>query len=517
MQAVFDAINNIFRFITPVSDFLWDFPTNFSWYAALPVLGNFSLAILLLVGSGIFFSFRLGFMQVTHFKKGIKTLTEKKQHETGISPLAAFFLSTAMRIGPGNIIGVTGAIAVGGPGALFWMWVSAFFGMSVAYMEATLAQIFKEKKDDEYVGGLPFYGRKILGNKVWIGAALSILYILYAFCCLPAQGFYVVEAIGAIAGTITGTTFAPTSMLYYITGAAVIVITAFVAFGGIRKVTKITDKMVPVMAVVYIAVVLILIAVNLQRIPYFFASVFGGAFQPQAFFGGVFGTVLAQGVKRGLMSNEAGQGTITMSAAASDSAHPCEQGNVAALGVFLDTIVICTMTGFVVVMAHVWTGADAAAWMAMDKLPKFNASVAELTPGTAFNGIITVLVTLCFAMFAYTCLLGMISFSGIAANRISPKAGFINAVRGLGLAVALFGILSRMAGLELGNLWAFSDLGNILIVYFNIPIVCVGAKYVFCATRHYKKQDGTPFTSAVVGRDDLTVWDEKAKKIKIKR
>lgn len=267
------------------------------------------------------------------------------------------------------------------------------------------------------------------------------------------------------------------------------------------------------MAVLYMVVVLLLIILNFTRIPYFFGSVFAGAFKPDAFFGGVFGTVLAQGVKRGLMSNEAGQGTITMSAAAADAKHPCEQGVIASLGVFLDTIVICTLTGFVVVMAHCWTGADAESWQALDKLPKYTESIAVLTPGTAMNGIVTFLVTLCFCLFAFTCLLGMISFSEIAANRIRKDKICINFVRCIGLFVAAFGILCNIAGLELGNLWAFSDLGNILIVFFNVPIVYVGAKYVFRATRHYKKNDGTPFTSEVIGRNDCAYWDEQAKKV----
>lgn len=509
MQVIFETINNIFSFIGPLSDFLWDFPTNFEWYASIPVLGNFSFAIILLVGSGIFFSFKLGFIQVTYFKKGICIMTEKRVVKTGISPLAAFLLSSAMRVGPGNILGVTGAIAIGGPGALFWMWVSAFFGMAIAYMEAVLAQIFKEKKDDEFVGGLPFYGRKLLGNKVWIGVFLSVLYILYAFCCLPAQGFNVVSSIGTMAEIITGTSIASDSLFYYIVGAIIIALTAVIAFGGIKKVSKWTDKMVPVMAVLYIATVVLLIFLNLDQIPYFFSAVFGGAFQPEAVFGGVFGTVLAQGVKRGLMSNEAGQGTITMSAASADAKHPCEQGILASLGVFLDTMVICTLSGFVVVMAHCWTGEGAAEWEIMDKLPKFNASLAMLTPGTSFNAIVTFIITLCFCLFAYTCLLGMISFSEIAANRIKKNRGFINGVRVVAIAVATFGILCNIAGLELGNLWAFSDLGNILIVFFNVPIVFVGAKYVFKATAHFKKADGTPFTSETIGRDDCEYWDER--------
>ena len=512
MAEIITAINGVFSFIGPLSDFLWEFPTNFGWYSNIPILGNISFAIILLLGSGIFFSFRIGFMQVTYFKKGIRTMTEKRVVETGISSLASFFLSSAMRVGPGNILGVTGAIAAGGPGALFWMWISAFFGMAVAYMEGVLAQIFKEKKDDEFVGGLPFYGRKLLGNKVWIGIFLSVLYILYALCCLPAQGFNVVSSVGRMAEIITGKTIVSGSAFYYIVGTIIVILTAAIAFGGIKKVSRWTDMMVPVMAVLYIVVVLLLIILNFTRIPYFFGSVFAGAFKPEAFFGGVFGTVLAQGVKRGLMSNEAGQGTITMSAAAADAKHPCEQGVIASLGVFLDTIVICTLTGFVVVMAHCWTGADAEAWQALDKLPKYTESIAVLTPGTAMNGIVTFLVTLCFCLFAFTCLLGMISFSEIAANRIRKDKICINFVRCIGLFVAGFGILCNIAGLELGNLWAFSDLGNILIVYFNVPIVYVGAKYVFRATRHYKKNDGTPFTSEIIGRNDCTYWDERAKK-----
>ncbi len=508
MEQIFDSINYFFRFITPISDFFWDFPTNLNWYARIPILGNFSLAIILLVGSGIFFTFKTGFIQITHFGKGIKLLTRRKKAETGISSLAAFFLSSAMRVGPGNILGVTGAIAVGGPGALFWMWASAFFGMSTAYVEAVLSQIFKEKKGDEFVGGLPFYGKKLLGNKAFAGVALSLMYIVYAMCCLPAQGFNVVSSMGQMAEIITGNTLATTSVFYYVVAILLIILTAIVVFSGIRKITKVTDKMVPVMAVVYVVTVLLLIILNLNKLPYFFTAVFGGAFTTEAVFGGTFGTVLAQGVKRGLMSNEAGQGTITMAAGAADCEHPCEQGIVQSIGVFLDTMVICTLTGFVVVMANLWNGSDAVGWFAMDRLPKFLASAAELTPGVAMNPVIMFLISFCFCLFAYTCLIGMISFSEIAANRISRKKSFLNGVRILGLFITAFGILCSMAGLDLGNLWAISDLGNILIVFANIPLLYLGAGYVFKATKHFKKRDDSAFTSDVIGTE-CEYWDNR--------
>ena len=510
MEQIFAAINRFFDFVIPVSDFFWDFPTNFSWYSDIPIIGNFSLAIILLVGSGIFFTIKTGFIQVTQFKNGIRILARKKSEEAGLSPLTAFFLSSAMRVGPGNILGVTGAITVGGPGAIFWMWISAFFGMATAYVEAVLAQIFKEKKDDELVGGLPFYGRKLLGNKVGAGIFLSVMFIVYAMACLPAQGYNVVSSIGQMAELVTGTAIASDAVFYYIIAIIIIAITAYMAFGGIKKVTNVTDKMVPVMAVLYILTVIVLVVLNLGRIPYFFSAVFGGAFKPEAIFGGAFGVALAQGIKRGLMSNEAGQGTITMAAGAAHSEHPCEQGIVQSIGVFLDTIVICTLTGFVVVMAHLWTGADAEGFMALDKLPKFLASAQELTPGTGLNTVIALSITVCFCLFALTCLVGMISFSEIAANRITRSKGFINGIRVLGIVITGFGILCSIAGVDLGNLWAISDLGNILIVFANIPLLYLGARYVFKATRHYKKGDGTKFTSDVVGVE-CEYWDKRNK------
>lgn len=510
MQALFDAINAVCAKIQVISDLFWDFPTNFDWYANIPILGNFSLAIILLIGSGIYFSCNLKFIQVRKFGHGLRILKETKANDTGISPLASFLLSTAMRVGPGNILGVTGAIAAGGPGALFWMWVSAFFGMATAYTESTLAQIFKEKKGDEYIGGLAFYGRRLLKGSAVVGVFLSVLYIVYALLCFPAQGFNTISSVGQIANIITGTEIATNSPLYWIAFAVLMVFLVVVAFGGIKKVTKVTDAIVPVMAVVYVLTVVVLIIVNFNRIPWFFASVITQAFKPEAVFGGAFGVALIQGVKRGLMSNEAGQGTITMPAAASNADHPCDQGCVQAIGVFLDTIVICTLTGFVVIMGRVWLTDGADAWFALDRLPKFLTSATELAPGTAFNTVVSLLISLCFGLFALTCVLGFFSFTEICANRISQKKSFITFIRILCFIVIAFGVLTSIAGMDLGSLWNLSDFANILIAYCNIPLLYIGFKYVKKATAHFEKNDGTPFTSKEVGVQ-VPVWDEKAK------
>ena len=509
MENLFAAVNAVLSFVTPVSDFFWDFPKMFGFWKGIPLLGEFSLAVIVLVGSGLYFTFRLGFIQVRKFKEGVRTIVKKRNIDTGISPLAAFCLSTAMRVGPGNIIGVTGAIAAGGPGALFWMWISAFFGMATAYTESTLAQIFKEKRGNEFVGGLPFYARRLCGNSVGVGVTLSLVYIIYAMMCIPAQGFNVVSSVGAMGEILSGTKIPVQSDFYYIVSAIVIGMVAIMAFGGIRRIAAVSNKMVPVMAVIYVCTVVVLIFVNFDNVPYFFEAVFTGAFSPEAVFGGAFGTVLMQGVKRGLMSNEAGQGTITMPAAAAEAKHPCEQGIISAVGVFLDTHVICTMTGFVIIMAQRWA-ADPEAWKAAGTYPKFLLSIGAMTP-EGINSLVLFLVSVCFCLFAYTCVIGFVTFSEISANRISGSKVFINFIRTLAIFVAAFGIFCNIAGYDLSNLWAFSDLGNIIIVYCNIPMLYLGFKYVLKATSHYSEEGDKNFNSSVVGIE-VSYWDEEKNK-----
>lgn len=508
MEHLLIALNTVLSFVTPVSDFFWDFPKNFEFWKNIPVLGSFSLAIVVLVGSGIYFTLRLGFIQITKFREGMHDLATKRSATTGISPLAAFLLSTAMRVGPGNMIGVTGAIAAGGPGALFWMWISAFFGMATAFTEGTLAQIYKEKRGENFVGGLPFYARKLCGNKAWIGVMLSVVYIFYALMCLPAQGFNVVTSIGNATGILLGQEIPVQSTFYYTVSFLVLALMTFMAFGGIRRISQWADILVPIMACIYVGTVLLLVLSNAESIPFFFRAVFEGAFKPEAVFGGFLGTALLQGVKRGLMSNEAGQGTITMAAASAEADHPCEQGIISALGVFLDTHVICTMTGFVIVMAHQWA-LNPMAWEEAKTYPKFLLSVHAMTPDLLQTAV-AILVSICFCLFAYTCVIGFVTFSEISANRISSSPLFINFIRLTCIFVAAFGIACNIGGYDLSNLWAFSDLGNIIIVYFNIPMLYLGFKYVKKAADHYKAGDGTPFTSKVIGSaDELEYWDHR--------
>jgi len=506
LESLFNSVNSFFDFIVPISDFMWNFPTNFEWYSSIPILGNFAFSILLLMGTGVYFTFATKFVQVRRFKTGLKAIIRKKTGDIGVSPFAAFLLSSAMRIGPGNIIGVTSAVSVGGPGAIFWMWMSAFFGMSIAFSEAVLAQLFKEKKDKQFVGGLPFYGKKIFGNKYWVGVVLSTIFMIYALFNLPGQTFNLYTSLGSVAENLTGQTYDRQSIVYYVIGIVIIISVALTVFGGIKGVTRVTDKLVPVMAVIYAFIVISIIGINFKLIPYFFVSVFKGAFTPQAIFGGTFGICLAQGVKRGLMSNEAGQGTITMAAAISENQHPCEQGFIQAIGVFLDTMIICTMTGFLIVMASVWNGEAGVVWEAIrdSKITVYTASVAHLVPGVGLDNIINSILSLCYAMFAFTTLIGLVLFAEISANCITRDNKFIIAIRALGAILFVpFGVLSVLAGLELGNVWYISDMVNIMVVFANVPILIVGRKIILKALNHYDniydKTNGKKFVSKDIG------------------
>lgn len=508
---ILNAIDSFFANIVPIGDMLWIFPQNFEWYSKIPILSNIPFAILLLVGMGIFFTIKTKGVQFKYFKKGFKVLARKQRDNTGVSPLAAFLLSTAMRVGPGNIMGVTGAISIGGPGALFWMWISALFGMASSFIESTLAQIFKEKDGDEFVGGLPYYGQKLLGGRKWVGVFLSLAFIIYAMLSIPIQTFHVFTATGTAVAAVTGTAAERTSMLYYILAVIIIVGIAVAVFGGIKRVTKITDKMVPVMAVIYSVIIVGLLIINIKHFPDFIEAVFVGAFKPDSIFGGAFGVALSQGIKRGLLSNEAGQGTITMSAAVAEQDHPCEQGFVQSIGVFIDTIVVCTLSGFVVCGASLWN--DATLWEGIktSKIDVFLESLKAMIPGTALDGGLALIICICYGLFAFTSLLGLVSFASIAGTRISKSKKCTNIIRALGSLIFVpIGTLCVLAGLELDNIWYVTDLINIALVFCNAPIILFGAKYVYRALKQYAEDGGRRFVAEEIGLEsDIWTLEER--------
>ena len=476
-------------------------------------LGNVTLSlsfmVILLLTAGVFFTLRTRLLPVRLFRDMLAAVCEKNDKGSGLSSFQTLMVSTATRVGMGNLVGVVAALSVGGAGAVFWMWVTALLGASTSFVESTLAQKYKQPDHlyGGWRGGPAYYLHTLAERKRGRKLRRSVVACLFA-----VSGLICWCGISQVVSNSVSEAFQNAFSIPPL--VTTLVLTALAAVIVLRKeaTVKSLDVMVPIMAGCYFVMTLWIILTHLPQLPDVFVRIFSEALGLRQAVGGGFGAVVMNGIKRGLFSNEAGSGSAPCAAAAAEGNDPSRTGLIQALGVLIDTIVICTLTGFVVVMAHCWTGADAESWQALDKLPKYTESIAVLTPGTAMNGIVTFLVTLCFCLFAFTCLLGMISFSEIAANRIRKDKICINFVRCIGLFVAAFGILCNIAGLELGNLWAFSDLGNILIVFFNVPIVYVGAKYVFRATRHYKKNDGTPFTSEVIGRNDCAYWDEQAKK-----
>lgn len=511
MERIFQFVDGLFAGVVPVADFLWDFPTNLEFYRNIPILGQFSLAFILLLGAGVYFTLRLGFVQVRFFRQGVKLLVTRKQAEIGTKPITAFLLSTASRVGAGNIVGVTGAITIGGPGAVFWMWVSAFFGMSLAFAEATLAQVFKERKGNEYVGGLTFYVQKIWGNFKFVGFVMCLAYLTYNMLSIPVHTFHVFTASSSIIDTITGRTSSISDPIYYIIAIAIIVAIIAMIFSGIHKVTRVTDRIVPVMALAYSALVIAMIVMNFHILPEFFGSVVAGAFKPLSIFGGAFGVAMAQGIKRGLMSNEAGMGTVTQAAAISDANHPCEQGLLQGLGVFLDTMVICTCTGFLVTAGQLWA-IDSANWgeIKANKIQVFLQSIRELVPGEGMDAAVVVFAAACFWLFAFTTLLSDLIFAEVAANKISRSKAFINFVRGLGAVFFVpLGTLTVLAGLQLDNLWYVSDLINVLLVLINIPTLLVARKYIIAAYKDYVARKGGRFVAEDIGIES-DVWTRTA-------
>ena len=344
---------------------------------------------------------------------------------------------------------------------------------------------------------------------------MCVLYLIYNMLSIPVHTFHVFTAASSIINEVTGRITDVSETIYYVIAIAIIVIIAIVTFGGIKRVIKFSDKAVPVMAALYTIVVLALILINFNKIPMFFGAVFTGAFRPNAIFGGAFGVALAQGLKRGLLSNEAGMGTVTQASSIADANHPCEQGFIQSIGVFLDTIIICSLTGFIITAGTLWNnpGID---WdvMKLDKIGTYLTSVKELVPGTAMDTSVLVFVALSFGLFAFT-LLCDLTYAEIAANKISRSKGFIGFIRSLG---ALFfvplGTITVLAGLQLDNLWYVSDLINVILVMINIPTLIVGRHIVSKAYDNYKNSNGKRFVASDIGIES-DVWTEENKEASI--
>ena len=475
MQAVFEAINGVFGFIGPLSDLLWDFPTNFEWYRNIPILGNISLAIIVLLGSGIFFTIKLGFIQVTHFKKGIRLLTEKRSVQTGITPLAAFLLSAAMRVGPGNIIGVTGAIAVGGPGALFWMWISALLGMVTKYSEVTLAVHYRQKnKHGDWVGGPMYYIQNGLGKKwKWLGVLFAIFGVFAVFGTGNAtQVNTIVASIDTALISFGVMEAGSTSTLNLILGIVITILVGLILLGGIKRIGHVAERLVPIMALLYVVLGLGVIIVHIGNLPAAFSSIIKGAFNPTAVTGGVVGamfTAVQKGVARGIFSNEAGLGTASIAHAGAEVNDPVQQGLFGVFEVFVDTIIICTFTALVILCSGVPITFGAAAG-------------AELTISgftSTYGNWITIFTAVAMCCFAFTTILGW----GLYGARCSEYLFGEKVIKPFMVIYSLVAIIGATVKLDL--LWSIAETFNGMMAIPNLIAVALLSPVVLKLTKEY--------------------------------
>lgn len=308
------------------------------------------LLLFLLVGTGIYFTVRSRFAQVRLLKEGFRILTEKSEEKEGkkqVSSFQALMISTASRVGTGNIAGIATAVAAGGPGAVFWMWLMAVIGGASAFIESTLAQVYKTKDGKDFRGGPSYYMEKALGKR-WMGVLFSILLIIcfaYGF-----NGLQSYNMSSALEYYIPGYS---ESMYPMIVGLILAVGTGLVIFGGVHRIGFITSVMVPIMAGAYLLIGLFTIVTHLPQLPGVFAMIMSEAFDFQAILGGMAGSAVVIGIKRGLFSNEAGMGSAPNAAASAAVSHPAKQGMVQVISVFIDTLLICSATAMMLLFSGV--------------------------------------------------------------------------------------------------------------------------------------------------------------------
>ena len=412
--------------------------------------------LILLCGTGVWYTFKTGFIQIRGFKIGWNMVfgglfSKKKEaaSDSGISSFQALATAVAAQVGTGNLAGAATAIAVGGPGAIFWMWISAFFGMATIYAEATMAQKYKQTDDQGVVTGGPVYyingAYKGTFGKILAGAFAVFIILALGFMGNAVQSNSIADAFQT-AFHIPG----------YITGVVLAFLAFFIFVGGIKRIASFTEKIVPVMAVFYIIGSLIVIGANFKNIPLAFYEIVVGAFNPQAIAGGVIGATMkvamSKGVARGLFSNEAGMGSTPHAHAIAKVAHPSQQGFVAMMGVFLDTFVILNITALVIITTRSLTPDGSLTGTALTQ--------AAFT--SVFGGFGNIFIAVCMLFFAFSTIIGWYFFGEANIKYLFGT----KAVKVYGLVVCVCIILGSLAKVSL--VWDMSDCFNGLMVIPNL-------------------------------------------------
>ncbi|MBQ0005230.1 MAG: alanine:cation symporter family protein [Clostridiales bacterium] len=449
---------------------------------------------LLLIAVGIYFTFRTKFMQVGMFAEMFRVIKERPKSENGVSSFGALMVSTASRVGTGNIIGVSTAICTGGPGALFWMWITAILGGANAFVESTLAQIYKKKDENDgtYYGGPSFYMRDALGQR-WLGVIFAIL-IIFTY----AVGYNMLAAFN-LQSTFAAFSFYNKSTPYII-GIILAVLFGIIIIGGAKRLIKVTEYLVPLMGVIYIIVSIVVLVLNAKALGTMFSMIFSSAFDFKSIFGGFTGSCIMWGLKRGLYSNEAGMGSAPNAAARADVSHPVKQGLVQTLSVFIDTLLICSATAFMCLSTlDVTPTADVA-----------GAAYVQACMASSLGGFGPVFLSIAMSLFAFTTLIGNYSYCegclNFIINRDATKTEVL-IFRCIATFLIFLGAISTA-----GLVWDTADMAQGLMVVTNIPSIAILGGAACKCLADYKKQraEGKDpvFKAADIGLDPekLDCW-----------
>lgn len=468
-----ETISTLFSsFVDEANNFLWTY---------------ILIALLLLVG--LYFTIRTKFVQFSQFKEMVRLLGEGAKTDgsdkKGITSFQAFAISTAARVGTGNLAGVASAIALGGPGAVFWMWVVALVGSVSAFIESTLAQVYKVKDKDGFRGGPAYYMEKGL-NKRWMGVLFSIL-ITISFGLV----FNSVQA-----NTISLAFEEAFGVNRLIVGVVVTAIVSVLIFGGIKRVAKASELIVVVMAVVYIGLALVVLAINITEIPHMIALIIKSAFGFEEAFAGAIGAAIMNGIKRGLFSNEAGMGSAPNAAAAASVSHPAKQGFIQALAVFNDTLIICSCTAFIVLLS----GAYATPGLE-------GIQLTQVALSTHIGGWAVQFIAIILFMFAFSSLVANYYYGETNIEFLTSNKIWLNLYRFGVILMVLFGSVA-----SLGVVWGLADLFMALMAITNLIAIVLLGKVAIAVLNDYLSQrkagkDPVFYKDSVKGLENLDFWE----------
>ncbi len=458
----------------------------------------YPILIVVLAAAGIYFSIRTRFVQIRLFVEALRTLFEKPHEMNGVSSLEALLVSTASRVGTGNIIGVSTAICLGGPGAAFWMWVLAIVGASSAFVESTLAQIYKRRdhRTNECYGGPAYYIESALHHR-WLGVVFAVFLILtYAF------GFNLLCSYN-LQSTFETYSFYNPSVTPWLIGVILAVLVGVCLFGGGKRIVKTTGVLVPFMGIFYVLIAYIMLVVHYDMIPSVVVAIMRDAFDFEAIGGGVAGSCLMYGIKRGLYSNEAGVGSAPNAAAAAHVSHPVKQGLAQVLSVYIDTIFLCTATALMCLVSGVPGTAENA-----------GAMYVQQAVSTTFDAAGPVFITVAMTLFAFTTLLGNLYYVHNAIAFINkkkmPGKKAMALIHVLCCLVVLFGAVTPMDAC-----WALADITMGGMALINLPACVILGGVVVKALRDYERQRKQGRNPAFIARhigldpDKLDYWKHK--------